>query len=94
MPFQNPPSLFTRENVIALNPGQKGIYGLYRSEPAGPAWSYIGKGDIRTRLIGHLKGDSPCILKEGPTHFVTEVIMGDPSEREKELIQEINPICN
>ena len=94
MPFQNPPSLFTRENVIALNPDQKGIYGLYRSEPAGPAWSYIGKGDIRTRLIGHLKGDSPCILKEGPTHFVTEVIMIDPSKREKELIQELNPICN
>jgi hypothetical protein len=29
-----------------------------------------------------------------PTHFVAEVISGDPIPREKELILELNPVCN
>ena len=94
MPFQNPPQLFARENVEALKPRQIGVYGLYREGPAGPAWTYVGTGDIRARLLGHLKGDDFCILKEGPTHFVTEVHSTNSSVREGELLQELKPFCN
>ena len=94
MPFQNPPQLFTRENVEALKPGQMGVYGLYRSNPAGPLWIYVGKGDIRARLDDHLRGDTTCIINEGPTHFVAETHGENASGRERELIQELKPICN
>jgi len=57
-------------------------------------WTFVGKGDIRTRLLAHLNGDNPCIIQNKPTHFVGEVLTVDPSEREKELIIELNPSCN
>lgn len=91
MPFvQQTPRVFTRQNVEALNPNQFGVYGLFRQG----VWVYVGKGDIRQRLLNHLNGDNPCISRERPTHWVDEVISGDPSEREKQLIQELTPVCN
>lgn len=91
MPFpEQIPRLFSRSNVEALNPNQVGVYGLLR----GLAWIYVGKGDIRQRLLDHLNGDNPCITKHGPAHWVEAVILGDPSAREKALILELDPICN
>ena len=94
MPFHNPPQLFTRENVTALESGQMGVYGLYREGPTVPTWIYVGAGDIRALLLGHLTGDNLCILGEGPTHFVAETHGENAPEREIELIQELQPICN
>lgn len=91
MPFpKQQPRLFTRENVMAINPNQIGVYGLFRQD----AWVYVGKGDIRQRLLDHLNGDNTCISREKPTHWVDEVTSGDPSIREKQLIAEFQPICN
>ena len=67
-----------------------GVYGIYRND----TWIYVGKGEIRERLLRHLNSDNPCILRENPTHWVDVVIQGDPSDREKELILELDPICN
>lgn len=92
MPFvsQNPRA-FTKQNVEALNPNQYGVYGIYRQSQ----WIYIGKGDIRTRLLNHLGGDNPCILRAGPTHWVDELhVEPAMSAREKQLILECNPSCN
>lgn len=91
MPFvQQEPRFFTRHNVEAINPNQIGVYGLFRQG----VWVYIGKGDIRKRLLDHLTGDNPCITRENPTHWVDEVTNGDPSNRERQLIAELNPVCN
>jgi excinuclease UvrABC nuclease subunit len=91
MPFpQQTPKAFTRANVEALNPNQHGVYGIYR---ANDAWVYVGKGDIRQRLLDHLNGDNPCITREKPTHWVDEVT-SNADAREKQLIVELNPICN
>jgi len=91
MPFpKQEPRAFTVSNVEALNANQIGVYGLFRQD----TWIYIGKGDIRQRLLDHLNGDNPCILQEEPTHWVDLVTEGDPSQREKELIAEFDPICN
>ena len=91
MPFtQQTPRLFTRGNVEALNPNQFGVYGLFK----GGVWIYVGKGDIRKRLLDHFNGDNPCISRKQPTHWVDEVINGDPSMREKQLILELGPCCN
>ncbi len=81
---------FTRLNIEALRTDQFGVYGLFKQG----VWIYVGKGDIRQRLLDHLNGDNPCISNQQPTHWVDEVISGDPSEREKQLIQELRPICN
>jgi hypothetical protein len=51
---------------------------------------YIGKGDIRRRLLDHLNDDNPCILKENPANIVDEVTI-DMDNREKELIKEYDP---
>jgi hypothetical protein len=84
------PRAFTKSNVLSINPGQVGVYGLF----VNGRWIYVGKGDIRDRLLAHLNGDNSCITRSQPTHWVDEVTKGDPSEREKELILELNPVCN
>jgi len=90
MPFstQNPRP-FNKTTVETLNPNQMGVYGIYRQGQ----WIYVGKGDIRKRLLDHLIGDNPCILKENPTHWVDEVT-ANMDAREQQLILELNPVCN
>lgn len=90
MPFpQQQPRSFDRANVLAISTGQYGCYGLYR----GSAWIYVGKGDIRARLLDHLNGDNTCINREQPTGFV-DVVTNQADEVEKQLILELNPTCN
>lgn len=90
MPFpEQTPEEFNSASVEALKPNQIGCYGLYRHD----AMVYIGKGNIKQRLRDHLIGDNPCITRENPTHWIA-VITNDPDTREKELIQEYDPICN
>jgi hypothetical protein len=85
------PRQFVREAIEDLMSGQMGVYGIFRHD----RWIYVGKGDIRSRLLAHLNGDNALILLQGPTHFVTE-LWSDPhmSSREKELILECLPMCN
>ncbi len=91
MPFpQQQPGQFTRESVEALNANQVGVYGLFKHSQ----WVYVGKGDIRKRLLDHINGDNPLITREQPTHWVGEVTNGDPTLREKQLIAELCPSCN
>lgn len=91
MPFIEQTSrAFNREAIERLDPNQTGVYGLFRKD----AWVYVGKGDIRQRLLDHLNGDNPCITREGPTGIMAEVTGGDPSARERALILELKPICN
>lgn len=91
MPFvQQTPRSFNRQNIEALNLNQNGVYGLFKQGE----WIYVGKGDIRARLLAHLNGDNPCITRKAPTHWVDEVVAGDPSNREKTLIVELQPSCN
>ena len=91
MPFiEQTPRAFNREGIERLNPNQTGVYGLLKKD----VWIYVGKGDIRQRLLDHLNGDNPCITREGPTSFVANVTSGDPSARERELILELDPVCN
>ena len=91
MPFvQQTPRLFNRANIEALNPNQNGVYGLFKQGK----WIYVGKGDIRQRLLAHLNGDNPYISREAPTHWVDELVTGDPSSQERALILEFQPSCN
>ena len=89
MPFGGKAREYNRNNVLALNPNQMGVYGLFKPN----RWVYIGSGDIRQRLLDHLNGDNPCIAREAPTHWIDEVTANYIS-REKELMIEYNPICN
>jgi len=87
-PPQNPME-FTRPTVVALRPNQFGVYGLFRQGLA----VYVGKGDIRQRLLDHLEGDNSCITSQAPTHFLIEVT-SDMDARERQLILELQPFCN
>ncbi len=90
MPFpKQTPKNFTKAKVEVLRTGQMGCYGLYR----GDVWVYVGKGDIRDRLLAHLNGDNPCILRENPGQWV-DVVTDDYDARERALILELYPECN
>jgi len=90
MPFPQQNSRdFNRASIERIKPNQNGVYGLLK----GVTWIYIGKGDIRQRLLDHLNGDIPCIIREQATHWVDEVT-SDMDERERTLISEFNPLCN
>ena len=95
MPFpeQNPRE-FTQAGIEALDPGQKGCYGLFQQTPQGKAWVYVGKpDDLRKRLLEHLGGDNACINKYPSTHHVG-VVTDDNEARKKALILELEPECN
>lgn len=82
---------FIRDELLELASNMRGVYGLRRISDA--AWVYVGKGDIRARLLDHLNGDNPCITQERPTHFFAERT-NSANARERELILELDPICN
>ena len=73
----------------ALKPNQYGVYGLFKTGNC----IYVGKGDIRSRLLDHLNGDNACITRHAPTHFVAAVT-ADADTRERQLILELGPVCN
>jgi hypothetical protein len=90
MPFpQQTPRAFTRENIEAITPGQMGCYGLFR----GNQWVYIGKGDIRARLLDHFNGGNPCITRAQPTHWV-DMVTADYDNEEIRLLTANVTICN
>jgi hypothetical protein len=91
MPFpQQTAKAFTKANIEALNVGQMGCYGLFVN---GGGWVYVGKGDIRTRLLAHFNGDNPFINQKKPTHWKA-VVTQDYDAEEKRLILELSPSCN
>ena len=91
MPFPNQePRRFTKENIESVIKGQMGCYGLIMADGT---WVYIGKGDIRDRLMDHYNGDNDCINRLLPTHWV-DAVTSDFDALEKALILELKPLCN
>ena len=89
MPFPpQKPKPFDRSSVESVSPGAVGCYGLFRED----RWIYIGKGQIREQLLGHLGGDTPWPLPFGPTHWVA-VETPDCDAVLKELVLACNPVC-
>jgi hypothetical protein len=83
------PKPFNRSTIMLLAPSQTGVYGLFNSvRPV-----YVGRGEIRQRLLDHLNGDNSCITRNNPTTWLYEVTWNDEA-REKELILECQPSCN
>lgn len=90
MPFlKQEPRVFNKQDVSSLKDNQYGVYGIFKPGQ----WVYVGKGDMKERLLAHLGGDNPCILSAKPTLWVGEVTK-NADAREKELIRELNPSCN
>jgi hypothetical protein len=90
MPFPNQTArLFTKAAIEVLNPNQNGVYGIFRQD----CWIYVGRGDIRDRLLSHVAGNNPAITAQRPTHFVTMVTTNDVVA-ERQLIVELQPVAN
>lgn len=90
MPFTTEMRPYTKEDIEILNPNQNGVYGIFRNTTA----IYIGSGDIRERMLAHINGDNPCISQNTPDQWTGELVSGDPTGREGELIRDYQPICN
>lgn len=91
MPFPSNLTRFpyTRQAVENVNENQNGVYGIYGQN----GWIYVGKGDIRTRMLAHLNGDQPCINRSSPTGWVG-MLTPNMDDDEKSLILELDPPCN
>ncbi len=90
MPFPTQtPRAFTRASIEELNPNQNGVYGIFRQD----AWIYVGRGDLRDRLLSHVAGNNPDITAQRPTHYVTMVTTNDVVV-ERQLIVELGPLAN
>ena len=90
MPFESPMRPYTREDIIRLNPSQRGGYGIFRGDTA----IYVGSGDIRERMLAHVKGDNPCITESLSNQWTGAVFSADPTAFEGQLIREYRPVCN
>jgi hypothetical protein len=80
---------YSRSYVEALPPSQMGCYGLYTSG----AWVYIGKGDIRARLLAHLNSNNSCITRAAATGFAFVVTQNYDAE-EVRLLAGARTLCN
>jgi excinuclease UvrABC nuclease subunit len=80
---------YTHDVIEGLPHNLVGCYGLF----AGDRCIYVGKGNIRDRLLDHLKRDNLCIVIHQPTD-VYWVLAPEPDELEKQLITEHDPACN
>jgi len=90
MPFPpQTPRSFTRAAIEALSPNQNGVYGIFRQD----CWIYVGRGDIRDRLLSHVAGNNPAMTAQRPTHFVASVTANDVA-LERQLILELRPVAN
>lgn len=84
------PMPFTKEAIEQLCPYQFGCYGLLNQA----GFVYIGKGDIRTRLLAHLRGETnPLISLFIPTHFMI-VVTPHYDQCEQFLIRQYVPVAN
>lgn len=83
--------LFQRECVLKNAPESSGVYGLFNA-----FWIYIGEADnLRARLLEHLAGDDPCIVRFQPSGFAFELASPiDRRRRHEHLIKELQPLCN
>lgn len=83
---------FAKEAILSLDPNQYGVYVIYNHLNE---CVYVGMGDIRTRLLCHIDGENPCILRRQSSRWYGEVLtQAEMVEREKFLIKTLAPTCN
>ena len=91
MPFPEQPNHpFTKEGIQVFGKGAMGCYGIFSAEGR---CIYVGRGDFRDRLLVHLGGDNPCILRHSPSYWLAG-LTPDHVTWEKQLITEFAPLCN
>jgi hypothetical protein len=83
--------LFQRESILRNAPDSSGVYGLFSA-----FWIYIGAAEnIRARILKHLEGDDPCIVRYRPSGFAFE--LASPRDRHRRrmyLMKDLQPLCN
>jgi hypothetical protein len=83
--------LFQRESILKNAPESPGVYGLFSA-----FWIYIGEAEnVRARLLQHLDGDDPCIVRYRPSGFAFELT--SPAERlrrREQLMKQLQPLCS
>ena len=61
--------LFQLESILRNAPEASGVYGLFSA-----FWIYIGAAEnIQARILKHLEGDDPCIVRYRPSGFAFEL---------------------
>ena len=93
MPWYNSSGYsFDYDSIVMNAPAESGVYAISR----GGVWVFFGEtGDIRQRLLEHLKGDNPVMAFVKPSHFSFELWPESIRVRRRnELIAEFPTLCN
>jgi len=83
---------FTQDNASKA-PDRKGVYQIESSDGT---LIYIGQGNIRERLLSHLRRENTvdaCIFRHEPTHYRREPCT-DAEDRERRLLRQFPTLCN
>jgi excinuclease UvrABC nuclease subunit len=96
MPFANPNGdAYTELCVEKHCPAASGVYVLYST--GGFTWEviYVGESeDLRQSLLGHLRGDNPCISKRQPMGYMYELVDAERRALHRiELASQYDPTC-
>lgn len=83
---------FDHATITSFAPPQSGVYAIYNQK----GLIYFGEGqDIQAKLLAHLKGDNPRILKHRPTAFTYELVPDNQRlARLDQLIRRFGSECN
>lgn len=83
---------YTEGAIRVSAPRASGVYMIFnRTE-----YIFVGEaGDMRSRLLEHLKGDNECIVAHHPVYFNYELCSENRrAKRRADLIERLRPICN
>jgi hypothetical protein len=97
MPFANPNGdAYTELCVEKHCPAASGVYVLYST--GGFTWEviYVSESEnLRQSLLGHLRGDNPCIAQRQPMAYMYDLVDAEHlARRRDEMISLYDPTCH
>ncbi len=87
---ESPQRTFDRATIEAHAPDGPGVYILFRGDKC----VYLGRGNIREKLLRHVEGDVECIVRHKPTHWYCIKTTSDLPGLERLLAAEFKPLCS
>ena len=90
---------YTEANIKEVDKDVIGVYAIRRFDGDKMIWIYVGEGQVRDRMLDHLRGTDneadKCIKKSKPTNWKYLEVPKDTAKKLQDiLIEEEDPPCN
>ena len=80
---------WAESSIRSIPDGKVGVYAVHNATVT----IYVGMGDLKSRLQGHLSGDDECLASHRPTGWIAEVT-DTPDKRRRTLVAQFTLPCN